>query len=80
MLVIRVKVETGVKAKKERFEAAGKELFVAEVKEKPEHNAANKRVRELAAAYFKIPVGAVRIITGHRSPNKTIAIRAGDTS
>lgn len=75
MRIIRVRVTAG--AKKERFEAAskaGKDLFTAEVKEKPIHNAANKRVRELAAAHFRVPLAAVRIITGHRSHNKTISV------
>lgn len=72
MEMLRVKVTAG--ARKELFEERGTGEFIAKVKEKAEQNQANRRVRELVAAHFGVTVGKVRIITGHRSPNKTIAI------
>ena len=72
MQKVRVRVTAG--AKKERFESAGERCIIA-VKEKAQRNEANERVRELVAAHFGVSVVAVRIISGHRSPHKTLAIK-----
>ena len=72
MIKIRVKVTAG--ARKERFTETDKGHFVFSVKEKAERNEANKRVRELVAAHFGVSITAVRIITGHRSPNKVFSV------
>ena len=69
---IHVKVIAG--AKKESFVKKTKDHFNISVKEKAEHNMANKRVIELVAEYFKVPVSKVRIINGHRHPSKLLVI------
>ena len=40
------------------------------VREPAAGNAANTRVRELVSLYCKVPLKAVRLTTGARSPNK----------
>lgn len=44
------------------------------VREPAEQNRANTRVRELIARRLKVPLGKVRILTGHRSRAKMISI------
>lgn len=44
------------------------------VKEPAEGNQANKRVRELVALKFLLPLSAVRILSGHHSPTKLLTI------
>jgi uncharacterized protein YggU (UPF0235/DUF167 family) len=48
--------------------------FVIKVKEKAEGNRANTRAREMLAEHFKIPLPAVRIVSGHHSPSKLFSI------
>ena len=71
-IYIYVKVLAG--AKKESLKQKSKDHFEVSVREKAEHNLANKRVLELLASYFKLPVSKVRIINGHRHPSKLIVI------
>lgn len=40
----------------------------------PDHGEANKRVCELLAQYFSLPVSLVEIKKGHRSRNKIILL------
>ena len=67
---IRVKVFTG--AKKEKLEEVSSVAFKCFVKEKPERNLANERVLEILSNYFGIKDKKMRIVSGHRSPNKRI--------
>ncbi|MEK7185561.1 MAG: DUF167 family protein [Patescibacteria group bacterium] len=76
-----VKVRVTPSAKVERFtkkstnEAAhGADHFEISVKQKAERNMANSRVVELVARNYKIPVGKVRIISGHHSPSKILSV------
>ena len=78
-MYIHVKVIAG--ARKESFsprlDQAGQEKpdhFEISVREKAERNMANRRVIELVAEHFNVPVNKVRIINGHRSPSKLIII------
>jgi uncharacterized protein YggU (UPF0235/DUF167 family) len=81
-MYIHAKVTAG--ARKESFEpcrsrATGNknpDHFEVSVKEKAENNLANKRVLELVAEYFKIPLNKIRIINGHRHPSKLIIIES----
>ena len=75
-MYIKVKVFTG--AKKESFEQKSDDHFEVAVKEKTERNMANKRVIELIAQDFKVPIGKVRIISGHQKPNKMLSIDLDD--
>lgn len=69
-----VKVKVTPDAKKEKFERKSEELFEISVKEKAKQNMANDRVRELMAQHFGMVKGDIKIISGHRSPNKIISI------
>lgn len=70
---VRVRVAAG--AKKEALEVLRGRIAVS-VRQKAEQGAANKRVIELIAKHFKVPVKNVRIIRGHATPSKIIAIHA----
>ncbi|MGH6815667.1 MAG: DUF167 domain-containing protein [Hyphomicrobiaceae bacterium] len=70
--LIRVKVRAG--ASKERFAQNAKGGFDISVKEPASGNRANARVKEVVARHFDVPVTAVRIVSGHRSPGKIVQI------
>jgi uncharacterized protein YggU (UPF0235/DUF167 family) len=63
-MYIRVSVTAG--AKRETFEVMSENRFKISVKERAQHNLANKRVLELIARHFTVPVERVRIINGHQ--------------
>lgn len=70
-----VRVHAIPHAKKEKILLEEREhVYTITVREPAEHNAANKRIRELVAQHYNIPVGKVRIITGHRSATKLLEI------
>lgn len=70
--LISVKVRAG--AKKELLEKISDTKFKIAVREKAEHNQANKRVIELLAAQFNVPVSKIRIAKGHRGPSKLVSV------
>ena len=72
MQYVHAKVTAG--AKKESFKQKSEDHFEISVKEKAERNMANKRVLELIAQHFKVPISKVRIVNGHRHPGKLIVI------
>ena len=69
---IHVKVKAG--AGEESFKKKSEDHFLISVREKAHRNEANKRVLELVAMHFKVPVNKVRIINGHRSPSKLLVV------
>ena len=74
--LIRVKVwaDAGV----EHFRKAGKEEkggFEVFVREPPVDNRANKRVCILVARHFKVPISAVRIVSGHHARGKIFSVQ-----
>ncbi len=71
-----IKVKVTPNAKKESFEPEkGKEnCFIASVREKAERNMANTRVREIIAEHFGVPIGRVRLISGHRGRVKMFSV------
>ncbi len=71
-MFIKAKVTAGVK--KEAILRLGEDSFRISVKEPAERNLANKRVMELIAGHFKVPVGKVRLVNGHHSPSKILSI------
>jgi len=71
-MYIKVKVSAGVK--KEAFSELGKDSFAVSVREPAERNLANTRVRELVARHFGLPVGKIKIVSGHHSPSKILSI------
>ena len=70
-MYIKVFVTPG--AKRERVEEKGEELLIS-VREEAQGNRANDRVRELVALRAGVPLGKVRILTGHRSHVKMISV------
>jgi len=69
-----VKVTAQPGARKETIHEAGDRGFVIAVREEAQQNRANTRIRELLADRFKVPLSAVRILTGHRSRSKILSI------
>jgi uncharacterized protein YggU (UPF0235/DUF167 family) len=71
-MYIHVKVKTS--ARQESLKQKTEDHFEISVKEKAERNMANKRVLELIAEHFAIPVNKVRIVNGHKHPSKLLII------
>lgn len=72
-MYVRVHVQPG--AKKEGFEPISDTEFHITVREKAERNMANDRVRELLARNLGLQEREVRLVSGHRSPNKIFDIK-----
>lgn len=72
--LISVKVKAG--AKKEAIEKISDTKFKISVREKPDRNQANRRVIQLLAALFNVPVKKVHLVKGHHSPSKLFAINS----
>lgn len=70
-MYIKIFVTPG--AKKEKVEEKGETLLIS-VREPASANRANDRVRELVALREGVPVGSVRILTGHRSRAKMVSV------
>lgn len=70
-MYLKVVVTPG--ARKEVVEEKG-DTLVIQVREKAEGNRANIRVRELVALRMGVPIGKVRILTGHHSRVKMISV------
>ncbi len=71
-MYIKVRVRAG--AKKEEFALVGEGRFAVAVKEPALQNLANRRVVALVAAHYRVPVGKVKIVSGHRSPSKILSV------
>lgn len=69
-----IKVKATPKAKKEKIEKTGDFSFAISVKEPSERNLANTRIRELLALELNVPIGKVRIVSGHTSPSKMFKV------
>ena len=72
-MYIKVKVLTG--AKKEKLEKKSENSFLISVKEPAERNLANKKIGALVAQEFKIPLKSIKIVSGHHSPSKILALK-----
>ncbi len=73
-----IKVRVLTKQKKEYVKPVADDRFEVSVREPAERNLANDRVRELMARYHAVSEGNVRIVSGHHSPSKILAIMRGD--
>ncbi len=69
-MYIKVRVKAGQRAEEIVKESA--DHYVISVKEKAERNMANRRVVEIIKGMF--PGKTVRIISGHHSPGKLVAV------
>lgn len=72
LMYIRVKVLAGVK--RELLKELGENRLEIHVKEPALANLANKRVVEIVAFRMGISVKKVKIISGHHSPTKILAV------
>ncbi len=71
-MYIRVNAIAG--AKKEKVTRLSADRYDICVREPAERNLANGRIRELLAKDLELPQGAVRLISGHRSPHKIFSV------
>lgn len=69
-----VKVHATPGAKKEGIVRDNDTMLVIAVREPAERNLANRRIRELVAETYEVPVSAVRLIAGHRSGGKVFDV------
>jgi len=69
-----VHVQVVPDARKELVTKKSETEFSIAVKEPRERNLANKRVRELLASEFGVPLGKVVMLTGHRSTSKIFTV------
>lgn len=69
-----IKIRATPDAKKEKVEKESETVYRIMVREPAERNLANGRIRELLAAEFGLEKGKVRMVSGHRSPNKVFSI------
>ncbi len=78
-MFIKVFVTPGAKREKVEVHPAkggeGETLAIA-VREPAAQNLANIRVREIIAMRYSVPVGNVRILTGHRSRAKMVSVNS----
>lgn len=74
MNVAHISVKVGAGAREELLEKISDTKFKIAVREKPERNQANRRVIELLAVQFNVPVKKIRIVKGHRSPSKLFSV------
>lgn len=61
-------------ARKEKIEQLDSSSWSIAVKEPALCNLANTRIRQLLAEWYDIPMGKVRLVSGHRSPKKIFDI------
>jgi uncharacterized protein YggU (UPF0235/DUF167 family) len=71
-MYVKVRVRAG--AKREAVKETPKDHLDISVTEPAERNLANRHVVALVAAYWRVPAGKVRIISGHRSPSKILSV------
>ncbi|MEK7136377.1 MAG: DUF167 domain-containing protein [Patescibacteria group bacterium] len=72
-MYIYVKVKA--KAKTEELSEVGPNRFTICVREAAQRGEANKRVLEIVATHLGRPLSAVRIFSGHTTPNKLLSIK-----
>jgi uncharacterized protein YggU (UPF0235/DUF167 family) len=71
-MYIKVRVTAG--AKRELVEKLSEDHYDISVKEPALRNMANTRIREIIALEHGIPLGKVRIISGHHSGSKMLSV------
>lgn len=71
-MYVKVRVTAG--AKREVLRKKSDDHLEVSVIEPAERNLANRRVALIVAAHYGVPVGKVRIISGHRSPSKIFSV------
>jgi len=69
---VRVKVKTGVR--KEFFSVVGETKVEISIRDLPERNNANRRVKALLAEHYEVLPAKIHLIAGHHTPQKTYEI------
>lgn len=69
-----IKVKVVADAKKEKVEKETEGVYRIQVKEPATRNQANARVRQLLARSLGLKEGIIKLVSGHRSPNKKFEI------
>lgn len=69
-----VRVTTTPDARKEKVLQSRETEFIISVKEAAERNLANARIRQILAEWYDVPMGKVRLISGHHSSKKKFEI------
>lgn len=69
-----VRVEVKPDAKKESVIQTDDKTYAISVREPASQNLANKRVVAILAEELGVPIGKIRLISGHRSPRKIFDI------
>ena len=75
-MYIRVRVLTD--AREESLSKISDDHFDLRVREKAERNMANRRVIQMIAEHFEVPVHKVRIINGHHALGKILSVDLED--
>ncbi len=68
-----IKVRIIPEAKKESISRQG-DVFLISVKEPAKQNLANKRLKEILALYFSVPIGKIKLISGHHNRSKIVSV------
>jgi uncharacterized protein YggU (UPF0235/DUF167 family) len=71
-MYVKVKVKPG--ERREEVTRLAADSFMLSVREKPQNNAANRRVCEILAAALEVPPGRVRIVRGHHARSKIVEV------
>lgn len=69
-----VRVEARAGAKRESVLQTDDKTYAISVKEPARNNLANNRIKELLSEHLEVPVGKLRMISGHRSPRKIFTV------
>ncbi|MEK7478244.1 MAG: DUF167 domain-containing protein [Patescibacteria group bacterium] len=69
-----VKITVYPGSKTEELRQLSTDSFEVKIRTKAERNMANNHLREMLASHFKLPVGKIRIISGHHHPHKIVNI------
>lgn len=69
-----IRVEARPNSRKESILQSDEKTYTVSVKEPAEQNMANKRIREMLAEHLEIPIGKIKMISGHRSSRKIFTI------
>lgn len=69
-----IKVQVTAGSKKEIVVHDKEDHYTISVREPAERNLANTRIREIISRELVVPIGKIRIISGHQSPHKILSI------
>lgn len=71
---MRIQVKAKPQAKEEKVEQIGEHEFAVSVKEPPREGKANRAILSALATHFKVPVSAIRLVSGFSSKQKVFDI------